>query len=257
MCSDALSLKLDWLRNILIAMIVTTLIDLLRLDLQPVLDLALAHYWYFIMQLAYDCLTNYLVMQAIWQPSRFTGLQYYLDQQQQITLNKKSAEPIFTELGRIILTEKLLKQPRFSLQDLAEITGLSSKDVSWAINDGCQLNFCDLIKTYDGLQADVFSAISKAAKENNLQVAGHPLFYLSIDDYIAAKPQTIEHIEMLYEASLGYSRDDSLLSKLSKKLAVHKIPVTTTLVVYDNLKKIAVCKHEFIDSLPTDYIHPL
>ncbi len=115
----------------------------------------------------------------------------------------------------------------------------------------------DLIKTYDGLQPEVFSAIVKTAKENNMSVAGHPSFYLSIDDYIEAQPQTIEHIEMLYQASLDYSRDASLLEKLAKKLAVHQVPVTTTLVVYDNLAKMAVEKHEFINSLPTDYIHPL
>jgi len=114
----------------------------------------------------------------------------------------------------------------------------------------------DLIKTYDGLQPEVFNEISKAAKENSLPIAGHPSFYLSIDNYIAAKPQTIEHIEMLYQASLDYSRDASLLKKLAKKLAFHQIPVTTTLVVYDNLARMAVEKQAFIDSLPVDYIHP-
>lgn len=115
----------------------------------------------------------------------------------------------------------------------------------------------DLIKTYDGLQPEVFSVIVQTAKENNLPVAGHPSFYLSIDDYIEAQPQTIEHIEMLYQASLNYSRDASLLDKLAKKLAAYQIPVTTTLVVYDNLAKMAVEKHQFIDDLPTYYIHPL
>lgn len=115
----------------------------------------------------------------------------------------------------------------------------------------------DLIKTYDGLQPEMFLAISNAAKENDLPIAGHPSFYLSIDDYISVKPQTIEHIEMLYQASLDYSRDTGLLVKLAKKLAAHSIPVTTTLVVYDNLAKMAVEKHQFIDNLPTDYIHPL
>jgi imidazolonepropionase-like amidohydrolase len=115
----------------------------------------------------------------------------------------------------------------------------------------------DLIKTYDGLRPEVFSAIAKTAKENDLPIAGHPSFYLSIDDYLEVKPQTIEHIEMLYQASLDYSRDPNLLEKLVKKLATHQIPVTTTLVVYDNLARMAVEKHQFIDSLPLNYIHPL
>jgi len=115
----------------------------------------------------------------------------------------------------------------------------------------------DLIKIYDGLQPEIFSAIVQTAKEHDLPIAGHPSFYLSIDEFIAEKPQSIEHIEMLYQASLDYSKDASLLDKLAKKLAVHKIPVTTTLVVYDNLAKMAVEKQHFIDSLPINYIHPL
>lgn len=146
--SDALSLQLNWLSNMLIAMIVITLIDLLRLNLQPMLDYTVASYWYFIMQLAFYLLTSYLVVQTIWQPNRFTGLQHYLDQQQQITSEQKNAEVIFAQLDKIIRAEKLYQQPRFSLQDLAQRSGLSSKDISWAINDGCQLNFCDYINRY-------------------------------------------------------------------------------------------------------------
>ena len=147
-CSDALSLQIDWLNNVLYAMIAITIVDLLRLNLQPVLNISLANIWYFTMQLAYYLLTSYLVVQAIWQPSRFTGLQYYLDQQEKRISEQKSAGPIFAELDKIILTKKLYQQPKFSLQDLVHYTGMSSKDISWAINDGCQLNFCDYINRH-------------------------------------------------------------------------------------------------------------
>jgi len=148
MRSDALSLQLDWLRNILLAMIVITVIDLLRMNLQTVLDLALANIWYFSMQLCFYLLTSYLVVQAVWQPNRFTGLQHYLEQQIETVSEHKKAEPIFAELDQIIQSQKLYQQPRFSLQDLAQHTGLSSKDISWAINEGCQLNFCDYINRH-------------------------------------------------------------------------------------------------------------
>ena len=146
--SDAFSLQLNWLSNMLIAMIMITLVDLLRLNLQPALDYTVASYWYFIMQLGFYLLTSYLVVQTIWQPNRFTGLQHYLDRQQQITSDKKNAEAIFAQLDKMILVEKLYQQPRFSLQDLAQRSGLSSKDISWAINDGCHLNFCDYINSH-------------------------------------------------------------------------------------------------------------
>ncbi len=165
MRSDALSLQLDWLRNILLAMIVITVIDLLRLNLQPILDLVMAKIWYFTMQLSFYLLTSYIVVQAIWQPSRFTGLQHYLEQQKKTVSEQKKAEPIFAELDHIIKTQKLYQQPRFSLQDLAQHTGLSSKDISWAINDGCQLNFCDYINRH---RIDEIKAKLTVKKESNL-----------------------------------------------------------------------------------------
>jgi AraC-like DNA-binding protein len=100
------------------------------------------------MQLAFYLLTSYLIVQAIWQPNRFTGLQFYLDQQQLISSSKKKAQPIFAELDQLVIAEKLYKQPRLSLQDLTQRTGLSLKDISWAINEGCHLNFCDYINRH-------------------------------------------------------------------------------------------------------------
>jgi imidazolonepropionase-like amidohydrolase len=114
----------------------------------------------------------------------------------------------------------------------------------------------DLIKTYDGLQPEIFDAIANEAQINGLKTAGHPSFYVTMEDYLSSKPQTIEHIEMLYQAWLGYSTDRNALNSLAKELAKQNVPVTTTLVVYDNLARIAVEKHAFIDGEPTEYIHP-
>ena len=146
--SDAFSLQLDWLRNVVVSMVVVSVIDLLRLNLQPVLRLDIASYWYFSMQLAYYFLISYLVVQAIRRPRLFTGLQYYLDQQEKITNKQTDAATIFSEIDQIITSEKLYQQPRFSLNDLSEHTDLSLKELSWAINDGSQLNFCDYINRY-------------------------------------------------------------------------------------------------------------
>ncbi|MEE4244149.1 MAG: amidohydrolase family protein [Kangiellaceae bacterium] len=114
----------------------------------------------------------------------------------------------------------------------------------------------DLIKTYDGIQPNIFEAISKAANRHGMQTAGHPSFYLSKEQYLKSSPQTIEHIEMLYQAWLDYSSDEKKLIDLSKYLAKKQIPVTTTLVVFDNLARIAVEKQAFIDGEPVEYIHP-
>jgi len=167
--SDALSLQLDWLRNFVISMILISLIDLIRLNLQPMLSLYVAHIWYFSMQLLYYLLISYLVIQAIKNPTRFTGLQHYLEQQEH-SLNKQlNAKSVFSELDQIITDEKLYRQPRLALSDLAERTGLSLKDISWAINEGCQLSFCDYI---NGYRVEEIKANLAGEKEVNLLKIG-------------------------------------------------------------------------------------
>ncbi len=168
-CSDALSLRLDWLRNVLVVMIVITIIDLIRLNLQPFLGFPIANYWYFLMQLAFYFLTSYLVVQAIWQPKRFTGLQHYIEQQQIDTINKADAEIIFSEIEQLIVAGKLHQQPRLSLQDLVLQTSLTSKDISWAINMGAQLNFCEYINSHR--VEDVKIKLADTHNLNLLQIA--------------------------------------------------------------------------------------
>ncbi len=147
-CSNALALQVNWLKNIILAMITITVVDLLRLNLQPYLDLTIANYWYFTMQLAFYFLTSYLIVQAVWQPERFTGLQHYIEQQKLEIKNIGNAKAVYSEIQKLIISERLYKEPRLSLQHIVQRTGLTSKDISWAINSGSQLNFCDYINSH-------------------------------------------------------------------------------------------------------------
>jgi AraC-like DNA-binding protein len=45
------------------------------------------------------------------------------------------------------LKQEMYKQPRLSVNDLSESTGINVKDISWAINLGSERNFCDYINS--------------------------------------------------------------------------------------------------------------
>lgn len=115
----------------------------------------------------------------------------------------------------------------------------------------------DLIKIYDGLQPEIFSAVVEEAKHLNMPVAGHPSFFIGVEGFLSANTQTVEHVEMLYQAYLNYSKDSAALAELVATLKSHEIAITSTLIVFDNLVEIAKRKQEFIDELPLDYMHPL
>jgi AraC-like DNA-binding protein len=167
--SDAMSLQLTWLRNVLTAMIVITLIDLTRLNLQPILDVTLASYWYFFMQVAFYLLTSYLVICAVKQPELFTGLHQLIEQAKLRQQERTQSEAIFTEIDQVIIEEKLYRQPRLSLQDLQQRFGLTTKDISLAINSGSELNFCDYINQHR--LNEVKAKLNNNSKANLLQLA--------------------------------------------------------------------------------------
>lgn len=115
----------------------------------------------------------------------------------------------------------------------------------------------DLIKVYDGLRPDIFGAIVEQGRKSGLPIAGHPSFFVDAEEFLSTNPQTLEHVEMLYQAYLDYSKDSEKLKTLIASLKSHQVAVTSTLVVFDNLVQIATRKHQYLDELPLDYMHPM
>lgn len=114
----------------------------------------------------------------------------------------------------------------------------------------------DLIKIYDGLDKDNFDAVRKACKEFDIPFAGHSPFAVATKELINTNIQSLEHIEMLYQAALNYSQDEHDLTVLINKLKQNPVPITTTLIVYDELAQAAELKSQYLKSKPLDYIPP-
>lgn len=144
--SDADRLGLQWLIWLLLALAGLLLTDLVRLNLQPYLPYELRNQWYFLHQLLVFCLICLLVLRASRQQEFFDGL----DTANAATGNKEvatdtQAQSVFKQLAGLIEQQQLYLQPRLAVADLAKLTGLGTKDVSWAINQGAGTSFCDYI----------------------------------------------------------------------------------------------------------------
>ncbi|ACV27491.1 amidohydrolase family protein [Kangiella koreensis] len=115
----------------------------------------------------------------------------------------------------------------------------------------------DLIKIYDGLDNNNFQAILSAANKLEIPVAGHPPFAVNTSDLLSSGMQSVEHIEMLYQAPLNYSRDKQDLDHLIQQLKQSPVPITTTLIVYEELARIAELKSKYLATKQMEYIPPI
>ena len=144
--SDADRLGLQWLIWLLLALAGLLLIDLVRLNLQPYLPYELRNQWYFLHQLLVFALICLLVLRASRQKEFFDGLDAAkVAAENKTVATDAQAQAVFKQLAALIEQQQLYLQPRLAVADLAKLTGLGSKDVSWAINQGAGISFCDYI----------------------------------------------------------------------------------------------------------------
>lgn len=144
--SDADRLGLQWVIWLLLVLAGLLLTDLVRLNLQPYLAYELRNQWYFLHQLLAFCLICLLVLRASRQQEFFNGLDAIeVAAPDQAVTTDAQAQAVFKHLASLIEQHKLYLQPRLAVADLAKLTGMGSKEVSWAINQGAGISFCDYI----------------------------------------------------------------------------------------------------------------
>lgn len=170
--SDAYSLRVDWVRQILLLFMLTAIVDLVRLNLQPYLGEYNNLVWYFFNQLAYFVIVCWLIFKAIRQPQLFDGLSDFesqtllLVQTDEFESQRQHAQLIFSAVDEYLRTSLDFKKPRYSLGDLSQAMQLQQREISQAINLGGGLSFCDYINR---LRIDAFKqALATSSKPINL-----------------------------------------------------------------------------------------
>jgi len=150
MRSDAESLQLFWLIKVLFAFLLIGVLDLIRLNLQPYITVEINLVGQLLENSTLLLLFSFLIYKAVQHPKLFNGMSEFEDLHNQILDNTESADEeitksIFITLDQLIKEKSLHHKPRLSLNDLATQTGLNTRDISQAINQGAGCSFCDYI----------------------------------------------------------------------------------------------------------------
>ena len=151
--ADAATLSLHWMTVVLTLFLIMMVQDLIRLNLQPHLPKDIRHTWYFLNSSLYFLLNGYLIIMAVRQPHLFNDFNEfaYLEfadkksTSASTTGQDETSIALFKQIDSLIRDQQLFKQPRFSLRDLADASGLNEKILSSLINQQAGKNFCDYI----------------------------------------------------------------------------------------------------------------
>ncbi|MCV6622954.1 MAG: helix-turn-helix domain-containing protein [Cellvibrionaceae bacterium] len=145
--SDAQNLTLTWLKLVLILYITAIAVDAIRQNLQTELPISILEPWYIATLLVYLGLCCFLIYKGVHQPELFDGFEQYQKEALEALDPPldETANSLFEQINRQLLEQKLYRTPRLSLSDLSEHTGLTEKDISWAINQGGGQSFADYI----------------------------------------------------------------------------------------------------------------
>lgn len=148
--SDADSLTLNWVVKVLSVYALVIVNDVIRLNLQTTVSAQIKATWYFATVAVIFAIVCYLLFKVLRQPLLFDGMNAYEQSLAEVpnVIEEEIAGEIFASIEQTINAGELYKKPRLSVNDISNITGLSVKDISWAINKACQKNFCEFINGF-------------------------------------------------------------------------------------------------------------
>lgn len=147
--SDANRLKIGWLTTVVVMFLSIEALDLLRLNLQPLLNININLAGQFIENTFILLLSIFLIYKAVQNPELFDEMEKY-ENIATSSLQAKDTEiykAIFETVHQHIINKSLHHKPRLSLSDIASETGLTTRDISRAINHTTSKNFCDFINS--------------------------------------------------------------------------------------------------------------
>ncbi|WP_164078261.1 helix-turn-helix domain-containing protein [Alteromonas facilis] len=163
--SDELSIRLRWVENSGIIIVVFLLIDMIRLNSKHFISNEIYYQWYVFDLVLLLVICSYLLVKSLNQTELFTGFTIENDANDElnsennndITTNEDNAlaQTLFDSINSKVLNLQLFKISKLTVQKVAEQTGLNVKDTSWAINVATGKNFNDYI---NGLRVNAVKA---------------------------------------------------------------------------------------------------
>jgi hypothetical protein len=115
----------------------------------------------------------------------------------------------------------------------------------------------DLIKTYYGLDKEIFDAIIEQAKKSDIEIAAHPSQKVPFSYHIKSPIKSIEHAEEIVQQPLQFDLDTLKLQSIIDTIASSKhTRYSPTLVVFNNIYKMMM-DDNILSSESLEYINPL
>ncbi len=108
----------------------------------------------------------------------------------------------------------------------------TARDATAEVNRQADAGF-DLIKVYDNISVDAYHAVIDAARRRGLPVAGHVPTPVTLAGVLAARQQTIEHVEELLPL-FADGRDARAVDSIATAIAAAGVAVVPTIVVYQS-----------------------
>jgi hypothetical protein len=126
-------------------------------------------------------------------------------------------------------------------------------DAYAAVDDAVAAGY-DLIKIYNSLPADLHSAVIHRANELNIPIAQHgPHPPAGLPWSRLSGLQSFEHVEDIFQGPLAFKRDADKLDGVLIQLKALKVPIVTTLGIFEQLTNISAEKGAFLSTLPLNY----
>ena len=147
--SDANRLNIEWVTHVIILFLTIGALDLLRLNLQPLISINANLAGQLFENTFVLILSSFLIFKALQNPELFNNMEEY-EKLNATNVKNETDEiysAIFKTIHELIQSKSLHHKPRLSLSDLSSETGLTTRDVSRAINHIAKQNFCDYINS--------------------------------------------------------------------------------------------------------------
>jgi len=145
--SDADDYSLAWLVWFIVVMTLVNFIDLLRLNLQPAISHDLNLMGQAFNNLAWLVAILFLVVKLLGAGTRPRRVEQAAPASQE-PAQAKEYQSIFEHLDAEIRAHEWYRQPRLTLGDLSQLSGLQSRDISRAINLVAHRSFNDYINGF-------------------------------------------------------------------------------------------------------------
>lgn len=115
----------------------------------------------------------------------------------------------------------------------------------------------DFIKTYNGLTKDIFDAIVKESKVQELDIVAHPSSELPYEYHMETEAVTVEHAEDIVQQPLHYQLDTNKLNEVVAMFKDHpEVSFCPTLVVFYNIYRMLMDR-SVLNSKQLIFMNPL